>query len=65
MYLRQKNKKAKSNQPRRAFNCMRLIKLIRHLFSRKKKLADAIAEAVAEGIKEAFKEMEYPFAERD
>jgi len=44
---------------------MRLIKLIRHLFGRKKKLADAIAEAVAEGIKEAFKEMEYPFAERD
>ena len=44
---------------------MRLIKLIRRLFSRKKKLADAIAEAVAEGIKEASKEMEYPFAERD
>jgi len=44
---------------------MRLIKLIRNLFGRKKKLADAIAEAVAEGIKEAFKEMEYPFAERD
>ena len=44
---------------------MRLIKLIRSLFSREKKLADAIAEAVAEGIKEAFKEMEYPFAERD
>ena len=44
---------------------MKLIKLIRRLFSREKKLADAIAEAVAEGIKEAFKEMEYPFAERD